>query len=119
MEKAVLLALAASFCTATASVCQRLGARSYERPGFDVWLVVRLARRPVWLLGLASMILGFVFQISALHFGPLALVQPLLALELLFVFGFMMVIRGPVRGPAPDPVAPGPPLGRSGGCPAV
>src|SRR5258708_30334802 len=106
MEKAVLLALAASFCTATASVCQRLGARSYERPGFDVWLVVRLARRPVWLLGLASMILGFVFQISALHFGPLALVQPVLALELLFVFGFMMVIGG--RGPGPPPRSPGP-----------
>jgi peptidoglycan/LPS O-acetylase OafA/YrhL len=73
MEKAVLLALAASFCTAMASVCQRLGARSYEGAGFDVWLVFRLARRPVWLLGLASMILGFVFQISALRFraaGP-------------------------------------------------
>jgi drug/metabolite transporter (DMT)-like permease len=92
MEKAVLLALAASFCTATASVCQRLGARSYEGAGFDVWLVFRLARRPVWLLGLASMILGFVFQISALRFGPLALVQPVLALELLLVFGFMTVI---------------------------
>jgi hypothetical protein len=65
MEKAVLLALAASFCTATASVCQRFGARRYEMAGFDVWLVFRLARQPVWLLGLASMILGFVFQISA------------------------------------------------------
>jgi hypothetical protein len=80
MEKAVLLALAASFCTATASVCQRLRARSHEGAGFDVWLVFRLARRPVWLLGLASMTLGFVFQISALRFGPLALVQPVLAL---------------------------------------
>jgi hypothetical protein len=30
MEKAILLAVAASFCTATASVCQRLGARRYE-----------------------------------------------------------------------------------------
>jgi drug/metabolite transporter (DMT)-like permease len=92
MDKAVPLALAASFCTATASVCQRLGARRYEMAGFDVWLVFRLARQPVWLLGVASMILGFVFQISALRFGPLALVQPLLALELLFVFGYMAVI---------------------------
>jgi hypothetical protein len=92
MEKAILLALAASFCTATASVCQRLGAKSNEVTGFDVWLIFRLARRPVWLLGLASMILGFVFQISALRFGPLALVQPILALELLFVFAYMAVI---------------------------
>jgi hypothetical protein len=72
MEKAVLLALAASFCTATASVCQRLGARSYEGAGFDVWIVFRLARRPIWMLWLASMILGFVIQLSALRFGPRA-----------------------------------------------
>jgi hypothetical protein len=69
MELVILLALAASFCTATASVCQRVGARSNEVKGFNVWLVFRLARRPVWLLGIASMILGFSFQISALRFG--------------------------------------------------
>ena len=97
MEKAILLAVAASFCTATASVCQRLGARRYEKAGFDVGLVFRLARQPVWLLGMASMILGFVFQISALRFGPLALVQPILALELLFVFGYMAVIGRRVK----------------------
>ena len=94
MEKAILLAVAASFCTATASVCQRLGARRYEKAGFDVGLVFRLARQPVWLLGMASMILGFVFQVSALRFGPLALVQPILALELLFAFGYLAVIGG-------------------------
>jgi drug/metabolite transporter (DMT)-like permease len=91
MEKAILLAVAASFCTAAASVCQRIGASSSETVGFDVWLVFRLARKPVWLFGVASMILGFVFQISALRYGPLALVQPVLALELLFVFGYMAV----------------------------
>jgi hypothetical protein len=86
MEKAILLSIAASLCTATSSVCQRLGARRDEAQDFDLRLLWRLARRPVWLLGLASMILGFAFQVSALHFGPLALVQPILALELLFVF---------------------------------
>jgi hypothetical protein len=92
METAVLLAVAASMCTATASVCQRIGARSSETSGFDVGLVFRLARRPVWLLGVASMIFGFLLQLTALHFGPLALVQPILALELLFVFGYMAVV---------------------------
>jgi hypothetical protein len=91
MEMAILLAVAASLCTATASVCQRIGARSSETARFDVWLVFRLARQPVWLLGVASMILGFVFQLTALHFGALALVQPVLALELLFVFGYLAV----------------------------
>jgi hypothetical protein len=89
MEKAILLSLVASVCTATSSVCQRIGARRDESEDFDLRLLWRLARRPVWLLGLASMILGFAFQVSALHFGPLALVQPILALELLFVFAYM------------------------------
>jgi hypothetical protein len=92
MEAAVVLAVAASFCTATASVCQRLGARSIEVTGFDTRLMARLIRRPVWLAGIASMILGFGFQLSALRFGPLALVQPTLALELLFVFGYMTAV---------------------------
>jgi drug/metabolite transporter (DMT)-like permease len=91
MGTAIALAVAASMCTATASVCQRLGARSTETSGFDVWLLLRLARRPVWLLGVLSMIGGFVFQLTALQHGALALVQPILALELLFVFGYLAV----------------------------
>ena len=93
MEKAVLLALAASLCTATASVCQRAGARNTGPPpgGFDARLMVRLARQPTWLLGIAAMIGGFVFQLTALHFGELGLVQPILAAELLFVFGYLAV----------------------------
>jgi len=99
MEKAILLAVAASFCTATASVAQRQGARSVPATeGFDVRLILRLARRPVWLLGIASMIAGFLFQLTALRYGALALVQPILALELLLVFGYMAVAgRGRVR----------------------
>jgi hypothetical protein len=91
MEKAILFAVLASFCTAAASVCQRIGARSSETAGFDIWLVFRLARRPSWLLGVGSMIGGFLFQLTALHFGALALVQPILAIELLLVFGYMAV----------------------------
>jgi drug/metabolite transporter (DMT)-like permease len=100
MELAILLSLAASLCTATSSVCQRVGAQHLEAQhlerdrgpqadGFDAWLVFRLARQPAWLLGFGCMIAGFAFQVSALHFGPLALVQPILAVELLFVFGYL------------------------------
>ena len=95
MELAILLSLAASFCTATSSICQRIGARrlehndGHEVHGFDPLLVFRLARQPAWLIGFASMMAGFAFQVSALHFGPLALVQPILAVELLFVFGYL------------------------------
>lgn len=98
MGLTIALSLAASFCTATSSVCQRLGARSlessgYRAKGFDIWLVFRLARQPTWLLGFASMLAGFALQISALRFGPLALVQPILAAELLFVFGYLAVLH--------------------------
>ena len=72
MELAVLLSVAASFFTATSSVCQRLGARSVKVTGFDPWLVFRLAHQPVWLLGFASMLAGFALQLTALRFGPLA-----------------------------------------------
>jgi drug/metabolite transporter (DMT)-like permease len=68
-----------------------MGARSSPTTGFDAGLVFRLARRPVWLLGIASMIGGFVLQLIALHFGALALVQPILAAELVFVFGYLAV----------------------------
>jgi hypothetical protein len=46
MDKAILLAVAASVCTATASLCQRKGARDNETTGFDARLLVRLARQP-------------------------------------------------------------------------
>ena len=101
MQLAILLSLAASLCTATSSICQRLGARHLERcgemRGFDAWLVFRLARQPVWLLGFVSMLGGFAFQITALKYGPLALVQPILAVELLFVFGYLALRSGGTR----------------------
>jgi drug/metabolite transporter (DMT)-like permease len=92
MLAAVLLAVAASFCTATASIAQRQGAKTVEmKSGFDVQLIFRLARRPVWLLGVTAMIGGFIFQITALRYGALALVQPILSFELLLVFGYMAI----------------------------
>src|SRR2546423_15378237 len=60
MDKAILLAVAASVCTATASLCQRKGAKDNETTGFDARLLVRLARQPAWLLGIAAMIGGVV-----------------------------------------------------------
>lgn len=47
-------------------------------------LVVRLARRPLWLLGSALDGLGYLFQFLALRRGSLALVEPLLVLSLVF-----------------------------------
>jgi drug/metabolite transporter (DMT)-like permease len=50
------------------------------RPG----LLVRVIRQPMWLLGVAAEIAGFVFQLIALRRGSLVVVQPLLTTSLLF-----------------------------------
>ena len=92
MGTAILLAVAASLCLAASTACQRIGAKTTRVTGFDARLMVRLARQPVWLLGMASMIVGFVCQLTALRFGGLSLVQPILATELVFVFGYLAIV---------------------------
>jgi drug/metabolite transporter (DMT)-like permease len=47
-------------------------------------LLVRLARRPMWLVGNVCDGVGFLFQFLALRRGSLALVEPLLVLSLVF-----------------------------------
>jgi drug/metabolite transporter (DMT)-like permease len=84
----IILALIASGFTAMASVAQRQAAApAPEKITFSWRLVGYLLHRPVWFLGIASMILGFVFQVEALQRGSLVLVQPIIATELVIVFG--------------------------------
>ncbi|HEY3843063.1 MAG TPA: DMT family transporter [Acidimicrobiales bacterium] len=84
----ILLALIASWFTAMASVAQRRAAApAPEKISFSWRLVGYLLHRPVWFLGIASMIIGFGFQVEALRVGSLSLVQPLIATELVIVFG--------------------------------
>lgn len=90
MTTEILLALVASLFTASSSVAQRLAAA--PAPGeisFSWRLLTFLLRRPVWFLGVLFMIGGFLFQLAALDVGDLALVQPVIATELLFVFAFL------------------------------
>src|SRR5271166_2141239 len=103
--RGLLLALAASLFTATASIAQRYAAA--PAPGelaFSLRLIVYLIRRPVWFLGILCMILGFLFQVAALQIASLSLVQPVIAAELLFVFGFL-ALRSPARVHGRDWVA--------------
>lgn len=50
------------------------------RPG----LLVRVARQPLWLLGIAAEIAAFVVQVGALRHGSLVVVQPLITTSLIF-----------------------------------
>jgi drug/metabolite transporter (DMT)-like permease len=47
-------------------------------------LLLRLIRRPLWVIGLLANIAGFGLQAAALHRGSLVVVQPLLTTSLLF-----------------------------------
>jgi hypothetical protein len=100
--RVVVLALIASGFTATASVAQRRAAASApEKLSLNIHLLGYLLRRPVWFLGIASMILGFVFQILALRVGTLSVVQPVIATELVIVFA-VIAIHDPSRVHARD-----------------
>ncbi|HEX6446036.1 MAG TPA: DMT family transporter [Streptosporangiales bacterium] len=81
----VLLALLAAGANAAASVLQRAAARREpESRAFSIGLLWDLAHRPVWIAGIATIVVGFLLQAAALANGAIALVQPLLVLELPF-----------------------------------
>ena len=80
------LALAAAGCYELSYAGQALEARATDvgqarRPS----LLLTLARRPLWAGAIALAIVAFGLQVGALHFAPLTLVQPTLALGLLLL----------------------------------
>ncbi|MEJ1198472.1 MULTISPECIES: DMT family transporter [unclassified Streptomyces] len=84
----VVLALCAALSNAAASVLQRRAAAQDEERAGAVHTVVRsllrLVRDPYWVGGAALLALTTVLQGAALAVGSLAVVQPLMATELLF-----------------------------------
>jgi drug/metabolite transporter (DMT)-like permease len=70
-----------------------------HRSALAVGLIFALLRRPLWLLAISLNIVGVFFQVLALRFGPLALVQPILVSSLIFavLFGAWFRHRKPDR----------------------
>jgi hypothetical protein len=81
---AVGAALCAAFCFAFGSLIQQGAARQAHARTLRFGLLVALAHQRRWLGGIALTVLAFGIQAVALAFGPLALVQPLVATEVLF-----------------------------------
>lgn len=77
-----LLAAAAAVVNAGSSVLQRKANRSGDDRSLHLRLFLALVRQPIWFAGIGAVIVGFLLQATALANGPLAAVQPLLALEL-------------------------------------
>ncbi|MDA8071163.1 MAG: DMT family transporter [Actinomycetota bacterium] len=93
------LAVGAALANALTTILQRLGVQ--DAPRHDTLHLRLLAfgvRRRVWLVGVATMTAGFVFQAAALHFGPLTSVQPVLTLELPLLVGILGVWFGVAVG---------------------
>ncbi len=88
-----LLATLAALASAVAIVLQRLGLESAPidkalTPG----LLFKVLGRGVWLAGFTLLLVQFVLQASALHFGSLSVVQPILTSELVFLVAILAVV---------------------------
>jgi hypothetical protein len=82
---AVPVAIAAAITFGASDVIeQRATHKVAKRPPLDVRLFADLAVNRLWLIGITVDISASAMQAIALHFGALALVQPILVLDLLF-----------------------------------
>ncbi len=80
---AYLLGFLAALCNGLANVAQRAANRDIpSEHQLSIRLLLDLVRRPVWLAGIAAVMLSFMLQATGLGFGTLAAIEPLLVLEL-------------------------------------
>lgn len=64
------------------------------RNPLDPRLLLDLARERLWLAAIGLSVAGLTLQIAALHFGPLALVQPMMACDVLFAVLIRALLLG-------------------------
>jgi hypothetical protein len=100
---AVAIALAAALLFGIASVTdQRSTKRVKTERALSPRILLDLVRQPLWLIAIAANVAGFALQVTALDLGSLAVVQPLLAFDLVFA---VLIVRS--VGWDPSRVPPG------------
>jgi drug/metabolite transporter (DMT)-like permease len=83
---AYVLAAIAAFVNALTSVLQRIGVETApESTTMRLSLMAHAIKRGIWLIGFALMLVEFGLQATALRFGDLSEVQPVLTTELVFL----------------------------------
>jgi drug/metabolite transporter (DMT)-like permease len=94
------LAVLAACANATSSVLQRKANQKVPQDENASWKQIRrLLHEPVWFAGIAAITVGFLLQASALGAGELAVVEPILVLELpLTLILAARVLGGPPMG---------------------
>ncbi|MAI79098.1 MAG: hypothetical protein CL917_09175 [Deltaproteobacteria bacterium] len=81
----VPLTLLAAFGFAAAAVLQQAeAARSEESESASGALIWRLLKQPKWVLGLVAYIAAYGLQVWAVSLGPVVVIQPLIAAQLVF-----------------------------------
>ncbi|HZD13599.1 MAG TPA: DMT family transporter, partial [Pseudonocardiaceae bacterium] len=93
---AVPAAVAGAASFGLASAVQQRATKEVPTSGtLDPRLILELIQRPVWVLGVGTVVVGLSLQLVALAFGPLVLVQPLLVTGVLFgaVFAALLAHR--------------------------
>jgi drug/metabolite transporter (DMT)-like permease len=80
----IVLALVAALFFAIGTVLQQKAGLEKPSEGAGASLLLRMAKRPVWLAGIVADALGFIAQAVALAIGRLAVVQPLLVSTVVF-----------------------------------
>jgi drug/metabolite transporter (DMT)-like permease len=90
---AIVLAAGAGFLSALAMVLQRVALESAQvGSSFSPRLVTHALRKRGWLVGFALMLCTFGLQASALRFGGLTVVQPVLTGELIFLVVILVTV---------------------------
>lgn len=81
----IVCGLAAGICFAAGGVLQQSEAsREPDSESLSPHLIGHLLRRPTWLAGIGVDVLSYGFKSVALAYGPLSIVQPLAASEVIF-----------------------------------
>lgn len=79
------LMILAAFCNASASVLQRKASKKEATSEqFSLHMIWDLVHQRAWLLGILTMLTGFVLHAVSISISQIALVQPLLVAELPF-----------------------------------
>jgi hypothetical protein len=91
---AVVVTLAAATAFALSDVAEQRSTKQVPKRGvLSPRLLLDLLSRPLWLAAIVLNAVGSVLQVLALHFGALALVQPLLVCDLLLAVVFSVAFR--------------------------
>jgi hypothetical protein len=82
---AVVTALASALVLGISAVADQRSTKQVQtRRALSPRIIADLVHQPLWLIAVGANLVGFALQVVALAFGSLALVQPIVALDLMF-----------------------------------